>query len=349
MDMASGKVYFWDSNTDEVAWEPPAGTQPRSKQETADTFAEHLSANSTPPNTQVAATPQTSASPGAMAADAPDDATAANDAVAVVRDRHAESASSESSVEDVGAAESPATKRQQLASDIDGAEVPAATIQQVGSSHEDGEVNTAELTGGSLTADKATSSAAHTSAQADNNLPVSAIQPTPAADAVATHAVLAAPPSTEVAALGAQTAQQVQAALLAFCQGVPQLVRLAVEAEVRLQDWQMFAGKQQCAADQGLPSEVLSWQDFQDHVQWRWRSIAAAIPDAVAQAQELRVRSSSVCRGHSEPPCNQQHRHGHMLECRFTSWSSCYKQLDTTWVGIALILPSKPMPHLLSD
>ena len=39
MDMASGKVYFWNSATDEVAWEPPEGSVPRSKQDTDAVFA----------------------------------------------------------------------------------------------------------------------------------------------------------------------------------------------------------------------------------------------------------------------------------------------------------------------
>ena len=30
MDMASGKVYFWDSTTNGVAWDPPDGSHPRS-------------------------------------------------------------------------------------------------------------------------------------------------------------------------------------------------------------------------------------------------------------------------------------------------------------------------------
>lgn len=30
MDMASGKVYFWESSTNGVAWEPPQGSRPRS-------------------------------------------------------------------------------------------------------------------------------------------------------------------------------------------------------------------------------------------------------------------------------------------------------------------------------
>lgn len=37
--MESGQVYFWDSATDAVAWEPPAGAKPRSAQANEATFA----------------------------------------------------------------------------------------------------------------------------------------------------------------------------------------------------------------------------------------------------------------------------------------------------------------------
>ena len=39
MDMASGKVYFWNRATNEVAWDPPAGSTPRSRQTTDAVFA----------------------------------------------------------------------------------------------------------------------------------------------------------------------------------------------------------------------------------------------------------------------------------------------------------------------
>ena len=37
--MGSGQVYFWDSNSDEVAWDPPEGAKPRSEQANQATFA----------------------------------------------------------------------------------------------------------------------------------------------------------------------------------------------------------------------------------------------------------------------------------------------------------------------
>jgi hypothetical protein len=38
--MGSGKVYFWDSATNAVAWDPPVGSTPRTKEANAATFAE---------------------------------------------------------------------------------------------------------------------------------------------------------------------------------------------------------------------------------------------------------------------------------------------------------------------
>eukprot|EP00884_Botryococcus_braunii_P004195 jgi/Botrbrau1/13777/Bobra.0056s0030.2 len=40
MDMSSGKVYFWNIETNEVAWDPPEGSVPRSDEENAATLAQ---------------------------------------------------------------------------------------------------------------------------------------------------------------------------------------------------------------------------------------------------------------------------------------------------------------------
>ena len=261
MDMATGKVYFWDSITDEVAWEPPTNTQPRSKQATADTFAAHICATSNAPGTSQSAT-LTSAVSTAAAAVADKD-TQMNDAAPA-----GASVSSESSEE---------------LADTSTAEFG----EQIDPNQEEGEVDEA--------ADRpviATQAAAARLALANNDLAATALHHMAPTDTLASQAGSPRLPSADVAALGQQTAAQVQAALHRLCQGVPQLVRLAVEADIRLQDWQMFAAKQQAAVDKAQLSEALSWQDFQDHVQWRWRSIEAAMPEAVAQAEELRVSFS---------------------------------------------------------
>lgn len=274
MDMATGKVYFWDSTTDEVAWEPPAGTQPRSKQETADTFAAHISAISTAPTSKTsaaeAAATETAAT-AALSAAAPaavDSRLEGADAAA------AKSASSESSVEHMDDT------------------APAEAQEQASSDQEDGEL--------AATHDRATSTAEVAVAKFQAARPLSATSkltdaaghPVAAAGATGRHPDAIAVPSSDVAALGRSIAEQAQAALHTLCHDVPQLVRLAVEAEIRLQDWQMFAAKQQSAADKALPDEALTWKDFEDHVQWRWRSIEASMPDALTQAQQLRVRLS---------------------------------------------------------
>ena len=267
MDMATGKVYFWDSITDEVAWEPPTDTQPRSKQETADTFAAHISATSGAPGTSQPAAP-TSAASGVPASSA---ATAAADKDSQMSDAApaGASVSSESSAEELA--------------DTSTAEFG----EQIDPNHEEGEVNE--------TSDRpaiATQATAARLAPASNDLAATALHHIASTDTPTLQVGSPLLPSADVAALGQHIAAQVQAALHRLCQGVPQLVRLAVEADIRLQDWQMFAAKQQAAVDKAQPSEALSWQDFQDHVQWRWRSIEAAMPEAVAQAEELRVSFS---------------------------------------------------------
>lgn len=40
MDMASGKVYFWNGSSNEVAWQPPADSAPRSSHDTAAIYAD---------------------------------------------------------------------------------------------------------------------------------------------------------------------------------------------------------------------------------------------------------------------------------------------------------------------
>ena len=247
MDMASGKVYFWNDSNDEVAWEPPIGSQPRSKQETDHNFAAHLSATRT-----AAAADQLSTEPAPATvslANGEKDATAApaakaEDVLAVTTN---------------GIGEEAATSSDSSAEAMEEG-LPAGTQQ-----------NKAEQEEGQLS-DDATAAAAG-----------------PAAEQPASASVSA--PSSAVAALGQQVLGQSQQALQSLCPGVPQLVRLAIEAEIRLQDWHMFAAKQHSAAARALPEEALSWEDFQDHVQWRWRSIEAAMPEAVAQAHKLRVMS----------------------------------------------------------
>ena len=273
MDMATGKVYFWDSTTDEVAWEPPAGTQPRSKQETADTFAAHISATSTAPTSETPAAEATATETAATAAPSAA-APAAIDSLEGADAAAAKSASSESSVEHMDDT-SPAEAHQQAISDQEDGELAAT---------HDRATSTAEVA-------VATSQAARP-LSATSNLTDAAGHPVAAAEATGRHPDAIAVPSSHVAALGRSIAEQAQAALHTLCHDMPQLVRLAVEAEIRVQDWQMFAAKQQSAADKALPDEALSWKDFEDHVQWRWRSVEASMPDALAQAQQLRVRLS---------------------------------------------------------
>ena len=255
MDMASGKVYFWNDTNDEVAWEAPTGSQPRSKQETDDDYAAHLSATRTP-----AATGQLSTDPAAAAT-----AAAAAAASQADGEEHATAAPA-AKTEDVAAGTTNGIGDEAAVSCESSAEaiaegLPAGTQQPSNAEQEEGQ----------LTEDASTAEAG------------------PSAVLLASASVLT--PSSAVAAYGQQVVGESQRALHRLCLGVPQLVRLAVEAEIRLQDWRMFAAKQQSAAARALPEEALSWGDVQDHAQWRWRSIEAAMPAAVAQAHKLLVTS----------------------------------------------------------
>ncbi len=252
MDMGSGQVYFWEHDTDEVAWEPPPGGKPRSKQANAVTFAAHSSP---------ADPPISLATPDLPAADAATVPAHANGDVEV----HAESDSrqmGQTDGPDVGN-----TKRQQGSASEGSSE---HADQRSSEEKEDGQL--AEV--GSA---QASAPAAASSEQLDA-------------------------PDTQVGVSGQQTCDELRQATHRLCCNVPQLVRLAVEAEIRLQDWGMFSSKQQRAVDQSLPQGALSWTDFQDHMQWRWQSIQAALPGALAEAEQLQQRMDQELEAGEMPP-----------------------------------------------
>ena len=269
--MATRKVNFWDSTSHEEAWEPPAGTQPRSKQETADTFAAHLSVTGTTTSSTTPAGELMTTETAAAAAPSRAAPAAADSHLERADAASAKSASSESSVENVDDT------------------APTNAHQEVSSDQEDGELAATHDRGPSAAEVAVGKPEAAPPLSATTKLAAAAEHPTAAAEATAGHAGAMVVPSSDVAALGRSIAERALAALHTLCHDVPQLVRLAVEAEIRLQDWQMFAAKQQGAVDKASPDEALTWRDFQDHVHWRWRSIEASMPDALAQAQQLRV------------------------------------------------------------
>lgn len=253
MDMASGQVYFWEHDTDEVAWEPPPSSVPRSKQANAATFA----ARSSP-----ADPPISLATPDMPEADAAAVPAHANGDVEV----HAESDSREMGRTDGPDADNMHERQQGSASE--------------GSSEHADQRSSKEKEDGQL--------AEVGSAQASE-------------PAAASSEQLAAP-DAQVGVSGQQTCDELRQATHRLCCNVPQLVRLAVEAEMRLQDWRMFSSKQQRAVDQSLPQGALSWTDFQDHVQWRWQSIQAALPGALAEAEQLHQRMDQELEAGEMPP-----------------------------------------------
>ena len=255
--MASGKVYFWDSATDEVAWEAPPGTQPRSKHDNAATFAAHVSPADTP----------TAGTTGA----------AGTTGVALGSADHADGpyATGSSGVQVPGAADTAAaaaaTDDKQVASTSGGP--PAQTGPPSG--EEDGE-------DGQL-------------AEVRSASPSSAAEQPPQPTKVP-------PPDPKLGFLGQQVVDQIRQSTHRLCRNIPQLVRLAVEAEVRLQDWQMFSTKQQQAVDLSQAQAAVSWTDVQDHLHWRWQSITAALPAAQEEARQLHTRMDQELEAGEMPP-----------------------------------------------
>ena len=251
--MASGNVYFWEHDTDEVAWEPPPGGKPRSKQANAVTFAAHSSPADPP-----------------ISLDTPDMPRA--DAAAVPA--HAN-----------GNVEVPA--------ESDSRQMGQSDSSYAGNMHEGQQASASE--GSSGHADQRSSEEKEDGQLAE----VGSAQAS--APAAASSKLLDAP-DAQLGVSGQQTCDALRQATHRLCCNVPQLVRLAVEAEIRLQDWHMFSSKQQRAVDESLPQGALSWTDFQDHMQWRWQSMQAAFPGAVAEAEQLHQRMDQDLEAGEMPP-----------------------------------------------
>ncbi|DBB04500.1 TPA: hypothetical protein ACH3X1_012595 [Trebouxia sp. C0004] len=253
MDMASGKVYFWEHDTDEVAWEPPPGGKPRSKQANAVTFAAHSSPANPP-----------------ISLGAPDMAG-----------------------EDAAAVPAHANGDVEVHAESDSRQMGQTNTPYAGNMHERLQASTSE--GSSEHADQRSSEEKEDGQLAEVG---SAQAPAPAA----ASSVQLDAPDAHVGVSGQQTCAEMRQATHRLCFNVPQLVRLAVEAEIRLQDWRMFSSKQQRAVDESMPQGALSWTDFQDHMQWRWQSIQAALPGAIAEAEQLHHRMDQDLEAGEMPP-----------------------------------------------
>lgn len=243
--MATGKVYFWDSATVEVAWEPPAGAQPRSKHDNAATFAAHVSAADSP-TAGVSGT-------AAVASDL-----AAPVVTGVLEVQFPEAAGTEN----------------------------AADAKQAGSTSEGSPAHTGAP---STTEDQEEGQLAE----------VRSASRSPPVEAPLVHLL---PPDIQLGTLGQQVVDQIRSSTHTLCRNIPQLVRLAVEAEIRLEDWHMFSTKQQQAVDSSQAETAVSWTDVQDHLRWRWQSINAALPAAVQEAQQLHARMDQELEAGEMPP-----------------------------------------------
>ena len=244
MDMASGKVYFWDSEADEVAWEPPLGASPRSKQDNAVTFAAHVTTTDMPAATDTDPSADVAVDMDADGGDSMQALMPQSDAAGGLAERQQPSTSGESA----GQAERHSSEET-----------------------EDGQLAEA----GSVDAQPATVSGA---------------------------AAVLVVPDAPTGISGQQICDRLRKEAQSLCRNVPQIVRLAIEAEIRMQDWQMFSSKQQRAVDKSQPQEAMSWTDFQDHMQWRWQSIQAAVPAAMAEARQLQHRMEQDLEDGEMPP-----------------------------------------------
>ncbi len=212
MDMGSGKVYFWNEDTDDVAWDPPEGSVPRSKQQNDATFA------------AAHAVPEPDAISGDALSSPPDAEPAVRSAEPAVGDPPDESTPAEAARPGTsgGADELP--------------DEPAARSDQ-----EEGEIDE--------------------------------------------RAAAVERPAEEVGTAGEELLASAWEAAERICGPMPLLVRLAVEVEVRLRDWRAFSDAQRRAADSGDLGGALSWAVYQRSVQESWRTLQAAMPMALQEAE----------------------------------------------------------------
>ncbi|KAK9906386.1 hypothetical protein WJX75_000970 [Coccomyxa subellipsoidea] len=216
MDMDSGKVYFWNEETDDVAWDPPEGSVPRSKQQNDATFA---AAHAAAPEAKPVSRTALDSRPAAEAAECSADA-----AVATPRSPQEESMAAQYQ----GSRPAGGLDRQPD-------ELPAQDDP------EEGEI------------DKRTAAVER--------------------------------PAEEVGTTGEELLTSAWEAAERICGPVPLLVRLAVEVEVRLRDWRTFSEAQRRAADSGERGRALSWASYQRSVQENWRTLQAALPMALTEAE----------------------------------------------------------------
>lgn len=85
--------------------------------------------------------------------------------------------------------------------------------------------------------------------------------------------------------------EQSWAAAEQLCGPAPLLVRLAIEAEVRLRDWRALAAQQKQAAEASDAAASLSWASFEIAARISWEQLQGALPRALQEAQAASTRA----------------------------------------------------------
>ncbi|KXZ54170.1 hypothetical protein GPECTOR_5g267 [Gonium pectorale] len=107
-------------------------------------------------------------------------------------------------------------------------------------------------------------------------------------------ALLLRPPQPHISSVMAALEAEVESAAQAFLQGLPSLVRLAVEAQVRAADWRLLSAQQAAAAASGQPADAVSWAALERHTVSRVKALLESLPAAAAEARWLSAHGPST-------------------------------------------------------
>ncbi|EFJ43274.1 hypothetical protein VOLCADRAFT_106914 [Volvox carteri f. nagariensis] len=96
---------------------------------------------------------------------------------------------------------------------------------------------------------------------------------------------------TEASTGGSEGREPVRAAAARAAAGVdlPPLVRLAVEAQIRAEDWRQLSAQQSAAAAAGQPADAVCWPTLERHWVHRIKQLLEALPAARAEMQRMRL------------------------------------------------------------
>ena len=86
-----------------------------------------------------------------------------------------------------------------------------------------------------------------------------------------------------------------------LCGRAPLLVRLAVEAEVRTRDWRALAARQRQAAKSQDAAASLSWDAFQHAARADWERLQGALPGALREAEAASAQAAAAVAAARQP------------------------------------------------